>query len=66
MTREEIRQNEERCYRLQCMAYDYYGNNPRRNKFVTLISLLGARRLHPDCFKHPRTTWKECWDYAFK
>lgn len=63
-TKEQI---EEKAYRLQCKAYDYYRNNiKRRNQFCRLITLLAARKGHPDCFKRPQTTWKECWDWAFR
>lgn len=61
-TREQIK---EQYHRLFNKAYDYYGNRPRRNNFLSLICLLAARRLHPSAFKHPETTWKECWDWAF-
>lgn len=62
-TKEQIKAQSRR---LIFKAYEQFGNNPRRNKFVNLISLLAARRLHPEAFKHPETTWKSCWDYAFK
>lgn len=63
-TKEQIK---EQSSRMICKAYDYYANNvSRRRKFVSLINLLSSRRSHNNTFKHPETTWKECWDYAFK
>lgn len=62
-TNEEIRKQRRRMFDT---AYNYYGNDSRRKKFIRLINLLVCRRLHPEFFKHPETTWEECWDWAFK
>lgn len=62
-TKEQVKEQYRRLFK---MAYDYYGNNPRRRKFIRLINLLSTRRTHPYVFKHKETTWQSCWDYAFK